>query len=45
MAHLPRGSAKIIPDIAIQIGDGMSATAACAVVRLGGGSVLGAGRR
>jgi len=36
VAHLPRGSAKIIPDIAIQIGDGMSATAACAVVRLGG---------
>ncbi len=36
VAHLPRGSAKIIPDVAIQIGDGMSATAACAVVRLGG---------
>ena len=36
VAHLPRGSAKIIPDEAIQIGDGMSATAACAIVKLGG---------
>ena len=34
--HLPKGSAKIIPDAAIQIGDGMSATAACAIVKLGG---------
>ncbi len=36
VAHLPRGSAKIIPDEAIQIGDGMSASAACAIVKLGG---------
>ncbi len=36
VGHLPRGSAKIIPDDAIQIGDGMSASAACAVVALGG---------
>ena len=37
--HLPssdQGSAKIIPDEAIQIGDGMSASAACAIVKLGG---------
>ncbi len=30
------GSAKIIPEEAIQIGDGMSASAACAIVKLGG---------
>ena len=39
VAHLPdarKGSAKIIPDEAIQIGDGMSASAACAIVKLGG---------
>ena len=36
VAHLPHGSAKIMPDDAIQIGDGMSASAACAIVRLGG---------
>ena len=36
VAHLPRGSAKIIPEVALPIGDGMSATAACAVVKLGG---------
>ena len=36
VAHLPRGSAKIMPDEAIQIGDGMSASAACAIVKLGG---------
>jgi len=36
VAELPQGSAKIIPDAAIQIGDGMSASAACAVVKLGG---------
>jgi len=36
VAHLPQGSAKIIPDEAIQIGDGMSASAACAIVKLGG---------
>jgi len=36
VAHLPQGSAKIIPDDAIQIGDGMSASAACAIVKLGG---------
>lgn len=39
VAHLPsseKGSAKIIPDDAIQIGDGMSASAACAIVKLGG---------
>ena len=34
--HLPQGSAKIIPVDAIQIGDGMSASAACAIVKLGG---------
>ena len=37
--HLPdpaKGSAKVIPDDAIQIGDGMSASAACAIVKLGG---------
>ena len=36
VAHLPQGSAKIIPQDAIQIGDGMSASAACAIVKLGG---------
>ena len=36
VAHLPQGSAKIIPHEAIQIGDGMSASAACAIVKLGG---------
>jgi sugar/nucleoside kinase (ribokinase family) len=36
VAQLPQGSAKIIPDEAIQIGDGMSASAACAIVKLGG---------
>lgn len=36
VAHLPQGSAKIIPDEATQIGDGMSASAACAIVKLGG---------
>ncbi|MBL8310859.1 MAG: sugar kinase [Burkholderiales bacterium] len=36
VGHLPRGSAKIMPDEALQIGDGMSASAACAAVRLGG---------
>ena len=36
VAHLPQGSAKVIPDEAIQIGDGMSASAACAIVKLGG---------
>ena len=36
VAHLPQGSAKIIPDEAIQIGDGMSASAAYAIVKLGG---------
>lgn len=36
VSHLPRGSAKIMPDEALQIGDGMSASAACAAVRLGG---------
>ena len=39
VAHLPdsaKGSAKIIPIEAIQIGDGMSASAACAIVKLGG---------
>ena len=36
VAHLPQGSAKIIPVDAIQIGDGMSASAACAIVKLGG---------
>ncbi len=36
VGHLPQGSAKIIPDEAIQIGDGMSASAACAIVKLGG---------
>ena len=36
VANLPQGSAKIIPDEAIQIGDGMSASAACAIVKLGG---------
>ena len=36
VAHLPQGSAKIIPIEAIQIGDGMSASAACAIVKLGG---------
>jgi sulfofructose kinase len=36
VANLPQGSAKIIPDDAIQIGDGMSASAACAIVALGG---------
>jgi sulfofructose kinase len=36
VAHLPQSSAKIIPDEAIQIGDGMSASAACAIVKLGG---------
>jgi sugar/nucleoside kinase (ribokinase family) len=36
VSALPGGSAKIIPDDAIQIGDGMSASAACAIVRLGG---------
>ena len=36
VAHLPQGSAKIIPEEAIQIGDGMSASAACAIVKLGG---------
>lgn len=39
VAQLPdarKGSAKIIPDQAIQIGDGMSASAACAIVKLGG---------
>ena len=34
--HLPQGSAKIIRDEATQIGDGMNASAACAVVKLGG---------
>ena len=34
--RLPQGSVKIIPDEAIQIGDGMSASAACAIVKLGG---------
>jgi sulfofructose kinase len=33
---LPQGSAKIIPSEAMQIGDGMSASAACAIVSLGG---------
>jgi sulfofructose kinase len=33
---LPQGSAKIIPNDALQIGDGMSASAACAIVALGG---------
>lgn len=36
VAHLPQGSAKIMPDDAIQIGDGMSASAASAIVKLGG---------
>ena len=36
VAHLPQDSAKIIPEAAIQIGDGMSASAACAIVKLGG---------
>ena len=36
VAHLPQGSAKIIPTEAIQIGDGMSASAGCAIVKLGG---------
>ena len=36
VANLPQGSAKIIPDEAIQIGDGMSASAGCAIVKLGG---------
>ena len=44
VAHLPRGSAKS-SRTSPQIGDGMSATAACAVVRLGGrAAFLGAGR-
>lgn len=33
----PSGSAKIIPKLAIQIGDGMSASAACSIAALGGG--------
>ncbi|TAG01901.1 MAG: sugar kinase [Betaproteobacteria bacterium] len=33
---LPQGSVKIIPSDALQIGDGMSASAACAIVALGG---------
>jgi sugar/nucleoside kinase (ribokinase family) len=39
VAHLPnseKGSAKIIPNDAIQVGDGMSASAGCAIVKLGG---------
>jgi sulfofructose kinase len=36
VAHLPQGSAKIIPHDAIQMGDGMSASAGCAIVKLGG---------
>ena len=36
VAQLPQASAKIIPIDAIQIGDGMSASAACAIVKLGG---------
>jgi sugar/nucleoside kinase (ribokinase family) len=34
--HLPQGSAKVMPQQAIQLGDGMSASAACALVKLGG---------
>jgi len=36
VARLPQGSAKIMPEEAIQIGDGMSASAACAIVNLAG---------
>ena len=36
VTELPTGSAKIMPEQAIQIGDGMSASAGCAVVALGG---------
>jgi sulfofructose kinase len=35
MPAWPRGSAKIIPHEALQLGDGMSASAACAVAALG----------
>lgn len=34
--ELPRGSAKVLPTEAIQIGDGMSASAGCTIVKLGG---------
>jgi sulfofructose kinase len=36
LAVAAKGSAKIIPDDAIQLGDGMSASAACAIAALGG---------
>lgn len=36
VAALPRGSAKVMPEEAIQLGDGMSASAACAIAKLGG---------
>jgi sulfofructose kinase len=35
-SHLPQGSAKLLPDEAVQLGDGLSASAGCAVVQLGG---------
>jgi sulfofructose kinase len=36
VSHLPQGSAKLLPDDAVQLGDGLSASAGCAVVQLGG---------
>ncbi len=35
-APLPKGSAKLIPTQAVQLGDGMSSSAACAITALGG---------
>jgi sugar/nucleoside kinase (ribokinase family) len=36
VSHLPLGSAKLLPEDAVQMGDGLSASAGCAVVQLGG---------
>lgn len=36
VSHLPQGSAKLLPDDAVQMGDGLSASAGCAIVQLGG---------
>jgi sugar/nucleoside kinase (ribokinase family) len=36
VSHLPLGSAKLLPDEAVQTGDGLSASAGCAIVQLGG---------
>lgn len=36
VSHLPLGSAKLLPDEAVQLGDGLSASAGCAIVQLGG---------